>query len=952
MHKIPELFSRHSKLLQLALQLISRLLTGIFYPALFLVTFLLIQPSCASHPAENPPHFGDDELYRGFQNPGSQARPFVRWWWNGNAVTEKEIIREIELLEKAGIGGVEINPIAMPSHANAMGSEQLEWLSPGWNEMVHTAAEASGQRDMYADLIVGSGWPFGGKFLKPDQTIKSITLNKRSLTGPADFEAEIKDLVKPPDARHAPSNMPEPELLFVRLCPVIAAGRNDFVDLTDSIYNNKLKFDVPAGKYNLYVAATWKSIRTVLWGAPGADGPVLDHFNSTAVEDYLNRMSEKLSHDIGGSPGKYLRAMFCDSIELAGANWASDLPTEFQKRCGYRLQPYLHLILDHDLPRKDTAAADTILRMRYDFCKTLVELFHERFIKTFHGWSHRNRTLSRYQAYGIPFLMGMLDGYRIPDIPEGDIWLFNKDFPPIDGIRYAVWNKYAASGGHMSGSKLIGSEAMTNTKGVFRATLEYIKQATDLSFITGVNHLILHGFNYSPPEAGFPGWVRYGTYFSEQNTWWPYFPRWVEYAARISYLLQQTTPATQVAILGPTADVWSRHGLSRPPFIKTPWYLHRLWQALHNNGCSADYISESDLQEAVFDKGEIQLGPARYKLLILTNVRTLQPETAEAIRCFADENGKIIFTGCKPNRSPAMKNAAENDKRVVDSINHALDSHSSNVRVVEQPEQFELIQWVRKTLREIGVEPQVEISDIDPKLYQIHHYSDVRDIFFLTNLNRSKKVSFEAEFNTNNKTPWQWNPETGERIPYPYSGRRDKFSICLEPLHSILLVFEPGLACKPRKGPEIDVDNYVAIGGPWQVRFEHTAGKTFSIKLKNLIDFSGHSELKDFAGTATYRTFFDLQSCDYCFLDLGDVRDISEVVLNGVPLGIRWYGPHIYEIGDILVDGRNTLKVKVTNTVYNYCLSLKANPVAQRWVRGKYPIPSGLIGPVRVHKAR
>jgi hypothetical protein len=64
---------------------------------------------------------------------------------------------------------------------------------------------------------------------------------------------------------------------------------------------------------------------------------------------------------------------------------------------------------------------------------------------------------------------------------------------------------------------------MTNTRGVFKASLEEIKRHDDMNFITGINHSVLHGYNYSPAMAGFPGWVRFGSYFNEHNTWWPYF---------------------------------------------------------------------------------------------------------------------------------------------------------------------------------------------------------------------------------------------------------------------------------------------------------------------------------------------------------------------------------------------------------------------------------------------
>jgi hypothetical protein len=55
-----------------------------------------------------------EELYQEFKQPASEYRPFVRWWWNGDKVEAEELVRELHLLKEAGIGGVEINPIAFP----------------------------------------------------------------------------------------------------------------------------------------------------------------------------------------------------------------------------------------------------------------------------------------------------------------------------------------------------------------------------------------------------------------------------------------------------------------------------------------------------------------------------------------------------------------------------------------------------------------------------------------------------------------------------------------------------------------------------------------------------------------------------------------------------------------------------------------------------------------------
>ncbi|MDR1779954.1 MAG: glycoside hydrolase family 2, partial [Tannerella sp.] len=69
----------------------------------------------------------DDSLYELFRNPPATAKPFVRWWWNGDKLSAKEIVRELDVMKAAGIGGVEINPIAFPG-GDDLGIPSLPWL--------------------------------------------------------------------------------------------------------------------------------------------------------------------------------------------------------------------------------------------------------------------------------------------------------------------------------------------------------------------------------------------------------------------------------------------------------------------------------------------------------------------------------------------------------------------------------------------------------------------------------------------------------------------------------------------------------------------------------------------------------------------------------------------------------------------------------------------------------
>jgi hypothetical protein len=163
----------------------------------------------------------EPDLFSGFQDPPAEARPFVRWWWNGNRFQKEEMVRQLDVLHKAGLGGVEINPIAMPEEADDMGIEPLTWRSKEWNEMLKFAALEAQKRGMLADLIVGSGWPFGGEFLEEDGTIQRIIVHKIPVSGGEKLNEDLESLYRKAVAALTRSYEAAKsyELQFIRLVP-------------------------------------------------------------------------------------------------------------------------------------------------------------------------------------------------------------------------------------------------------------------------------------------------------------------------------------------------------------------------------------------------------------------------------------------------------------------------------------------------------------------------------------------------------------------------------------------------------------------------------------------------------------------------------------------------------------------------------------------------------------
>jgi len=904
-----------------------------------------------------------NEYFKGFQDPPADSRLFVRWWWNGNRLAEKEILRELDVMQAAGIGGVEINPIAFPQGSDPVGYEALTIFEEKWLDMLQVALEGAKERGMICDMIVGSGWPFGGEFLDKDDQSQMVTIETIDLEGGQSFQFEIDELLDRVDPEiHSRNKTVYKDLQMARLLPKVSRDFVEGEDLMNKITDEVLSIDVPAGKHVLYYVVKLTGYMAVINGAPGASGPVLNHYSKPATEKYLHKISGIISDRIGNM-GDYVRAMFCDSMELEGANWNDDLSDEFETRRGYSMLPYFPFVLkkvghmgnplEEDYGTRFSEEVTSMLeRVELDFYLTRIELFKERFIDTFNEWCHQNNVKSRMQAYGRG--MHPLEASMEIDIPECETWLnraVGRAYPAmgLSGRAPTLSNKYVASGAALAGKNVVSCEEITNTSMAFMATLENIKVAGDQSNISGVNHSILHGFNYSPPEAPFPGWVRYGTYFSERNTWWPYFRRWSDYKARISYLLQNSNPRANVAILQPLTDLWLKFGPQRDPFPKKwyPEYQNNLWEAIHQNGGGCDYVSEHIIRSATFENGMMRYGDRSYGTLLMPEIETMDPETARSITAFADSGGKVVFIGKKPYKSATYVDAEASDSAVKEMVDAMLERSDGNVVVYPSP-QGDPIQWYGKLSDDLGLKSYIRFKQTHKYLSQSSYKLGTNSMYFLANASLHEDIPVHAEFHEEDTlTPWIWNPETGERLRYPTGSANNLIDLVIPRATSLLIVFESNNEGETYQPLDLTSEGN-EISGPWMLKLQHMNGDRQELELDALSDLLELPSAKDFAGTVIYDVSLDLNPEDSRYIDLGQVQGITELTLNGTILGSRWYGKHVYDMRAAVKEGENSLIIKLTTITGNYVKSLKENAVAQGWTRHQNNYPMGILGPVRI----
>lgn len=907
-----------------------------------------------------------DEYYKSFRHPPVTSQVFVRWWWNGNRLDKNEILRELDVMKAAGIGGVEINPIAFPQNSDPAGYEELIIFEDKWLEMLKTALYGAKERGIICDMIVGSGWPFGGEFLKKQDQTQMVTIETIDLKGEKEYIFSLKQLLDKVEPNiHSKNKTVYKDLLMVRLVPATSDDFDEGVELINNFQNEVLTVNVPKGQHVLYFVVKLTGYMAVINGAPGAAGPVLNHYSKKAVENYLNRISDLITGEIGNM-GNHIRAMFCDSLELEGANWNDDLPDEFEKRRGYSLLPYLPFVLkkvghmgnplSEDYGTKfSNQTVESIERVSLDLYKTRIELFKERFIDTFNDWCHKNNVLSRVQAYGRGY--HPLEASMEIDIPECETWLrsnIGREYPDtgLSGRAPTMVNKYVASGAALAGKQIVSCEEITNTSMVFMATLEHVKIAGDQSNISGVNHSILHGFNYSPPEASFPGWVRYGTWFNERNTWWPWFKLWADYKARISYILQNATPQANIAILQPLNDLWLKIGPQRDPFPQKwyPEYQNNLWEVIHQNGGGCDYVSEKIINNAVFKQGKMVYGERSWHTLVMPEIETLDQETAQSIGEFANAGGKIVFIEKVPLKSPFFKNQKSRDAEVERIISNLLEGHQDNVHLIPAPKGNPIL-WFENLQNDIKIKPYVKFSKTDKFLSQSCYKLAGKWLFFIANTSLDKDLSLMAEFHVEEGFfPWVWDSETGKRWLHSAPDKTNKINLELPRATSRLIVFEKSSDSDREILPTFGKNaGGLEITGSWQLQLNQMNGARQMLEMEELTDLIENKETKYFAGTVIYEKTINVDNDNFQFIDLGKVHGITELSLNNQLLGTHWYGKHTYDIREVVKKGDNNLSVRLTTITGNYLKSLIDNPVAQRWTRNQPYHSMGILGPVRIY---
>jgi hypothetical protein len=271
---------------------------------------------------------------------------------------------------------------------------------------------------------------------------------------------------------------------------------------------------------------------------------------------------------------------------------------------------------------------------------------------------------------------------------------------------------------------------------------------------------------------------------------------------------------------------------------------------------------------------------------------------------------------------------------------------------------------IEPALGSIGLAPDWEvIGGGDAPVMVLHRHLADGEIYFVTN-RKNAPLSLEMAFRVAGRTPESWDAATGDRRPVGYrtDGQRTVVPVVLDGDGSALIVFRTPTRVASRIVAAPAERVAAALDTGWTVTFQQGRGApaTHDVAGTGSWTESGMPGVKYFSGTATYRTTWTpgggmRAAGRRVILDLGDVREIAEVLVNGRPVRTLWKPPYRVDVTKALTGGANAIEVRVTNLWVNRLIgdaqegAEKVTFTVSPPYNGNAPLrPSGLIGPVRV----
>jgi hypothetical protein len=790
------------------------------------------------------------------------------------------------------------------------------------------------------------------------QGIDPASFGDRAGNAPKTYD--IAELVLHPGARvnhfeEKAAFVPVPDL-YGFATPAVTAqdaiAKSDVIDLTAKMHaDGTLDWTPPAGDwvvlrfgYSLLGITNHPATAE----ATGLEVDKLDRrFVQQYMEKYLDSYKQTVGADMMGARG--IRYVINDSWEAGSQNWTDHMIEQFKKRRGYDPAPWMPV-----LAGQVVESAEASDRFLWDFRKTIADLIADEHYgqleDTLHEW-HMGHYGESHES-GRAFVADGMEVKKFNEVPMSAMWTqqpgVNKET-----FGYNADDRESASVAHIYGQNLVAAESMTAAAAPWAWSPATLKPTADQEFLNGINRIVVHESAHQPLVGKAPGLTLgpFGQWFNRNETWAEEAGPWVDYLARTSFLLQQGHfGADLLYFYGEDSNLTAIFATKAPDVPA---------------GYGFDYINADALiHELSLAGGRITTKSGMtYRVLALDPYSEhMSLPVLRAIHKLVEEGA--VVSGPKPTDDPSLADdQAEFHKLSDELFGDGIGTHTVGKGTVYAG------QKLGDVFAALHVAPDFETTkpESDSRLLFVHRKLADADLYFVDNRgDQSAKV--DATFRVTGKAPELWYAETGKTKPasFKIADGRTTVPLNLEPWGTVFVVFRKPTRETERTVPGATETQVATVNGPWKLDFEQGRGAPASITLDGLASWSDNTDkgVKYFSGTGTYTNTVNapadwFKKGAHLWIDLGDVKNLAEVTVNGKDLGIVWHAPYRVDVTSALKPGSNQVVVKVTNAWVNRLIGDQQPDATTKYTfadvkpyRANSPLlPSGLLGPVAVVRA-
>jgi len=693
--------------------------------------------------------------------------------------------------------------------------------------------------------------------------------------------------------------------------------------------------------------------------------------------------------------GKTFKCLFTDSQEIACEwFWTEEFFSFFKQRRGYDIKSFLLICL---VPNRDNQFLEVVFqnrkpcfdikedligeRVRYDWLKTLSEIWTENYIKYISDYGKNYGLMHRIQTYGMP--IDLIQAFGAADIPETET-LFSGalDFFKIAGSAGILYNKKIVSAETFSWMR---KDLMTNP-------IKW-KVACDRLFVAGVNQIVYHGWTYQTKVNEFPPrypWRSHG--FSEdlspESPYWNYYPKLNDYVTKIQYALSEGATHCDIGIFYAEWNYTYKHisnedneegtldgydgekikGLVARFMRKPRSHLDKYNQLIQQKGHEIMEVGfyYIHFNEDILNQAKIINNSFLYpklRALIFINCEHISLKSAEIILEAVQNGVNVIFINKIPTRQSGYLDYKENEKKIQAIFSKLQNEYRSKFHLIPSSEHLG-----KYLIQNCSIQPKLSFLDsnsnvlkLEPKISYICKIKGSDQILFIRSGDKnSRKINllFKLDNELDNLNLYLLNAWNGDFKEFPYKKLETQikainFNFELQPYGSKLFLITPwNLNYKNLKNQNetliirnfelndeyefgISIDKLNLKDWNLEIQARTTMGefKSTKYKLKKLKDWRKIRKIKYLAPYGVYKTEFQIpnniiekynlqqsikENSKRIILNLGRVQDIAEIKLNGVYLGSILVPPYKIDItNDIKINQLNTLEVKIIGTLQN-----------------------------------